>query len=292
VPRGGRKPPWGALLLVLGAAACVTTLSTRDLQSYHRTGAVEGATENVGAEECSVCHEEVHGFAAAPEYHSDCEACHGPGELHIDSEEIADIRHPSNADCEACHDVGSRTLLNWTHSDHSRGGVLCSDCHDPHNREPHNVRDAGSLGRSMLRQAGATTRMCASCHPDVAASFDLPSHHPLREGMLDCTDCHEPHGARTGGLGARTRMCTECHQDYAGPWIYEHAPVTEDCTYCHSPHGASSRALLQANEPGACISCHTVAESGSVHDPWAFSTRCSDCHSAVHGSFADPHLRR
>jgi hypothetical protein len=29
-----------------------------------------------------------------------------------------------------------------------------------------------------------------------------------------------------------------------------------------------------------------------VHDPQAFVTRCTDCHHAVHGSFADPHLRR
>lgn len=291
VPRGGR-PPWCVLLLVLGLAACVTTLSTRELRSYHRTADVEGATETVGAEECVVCHEDVRGFAAAPDFHADCEACHGPGELHVDSEEIADIRHPANADCESCHDVGERTLMHWSRSEHNRGGVICSDCHDPHNREPWNLRDAGDLGRAMLSHAGTTTRMCASCHPDVAASFDLPSHHPLREGMLDCTDCHAPHGDRRLALGAQTRTCTQCHQDFAGPWIFEHAPVTEDCSYCHAPHGASARALLHTNEPGSCISCHSVAESGAVHDPWAFSTRCSDCHSAVHGSFADPHLRR
>jgi DmsE family decaheme c-type cytochrome len=126
----------------------------------------------------------------------------------------------------------------------------------------------------------------------VAASFDLPSHHPLREGMLGCTDCHAPHGERGVALGAATQLCSGCHQDYAGPWIYEHGPVTEDCGHCHAPHGASSRALLVTNEPGVCISCHTVAEAGAVHDPFAFVTRCSDCHSAVHGSYADPHLRR
>ena len=270
----------------------MTTLSTRDLPSFHRTAAVEGATERVGGDECEACHDEVKGFAPSPAYHSDCEACHGSGERHIDSEDPVDIRFPSNADCEACHAVGKRTLMNWSRSEHNRGGVLCTDCHDPHNREPMHVRDAGTLGRAMLGDAGSTTRMCANCHPDVAASFDLPSHHPLQEGMLDCTDCHLPHGDRKVALGAATRVCTHCHQDLAGPWIYEHPPATEDCTYCHAPHGTSARTLLQVDEPGTCISCHSVAQSGSVHEPWAFSSRCSDCHSAIHGSYEDPHLRR
>jgi predicted CXXCH cytochrome family protein len=111
------------------------------------------------------------------------------------------------------------------------------------------------------------TRLCVSCHPDVAAQFELPSHHPLREGMVSCTDCHAPHGERRVALGAATALCTGCHQDHAGPWIYEHPPVTENCGQCHAPHGTSSRALLETNEPGVCISCHTLAESGAVPHP-------------------------
>jgi DmsE family decaheme c-type cytochrome len=279
-------------VLVLGAAACVTTLSTGPLPGWPRTAPVEGATELVGGEECETCHEDVHGNAPAPEHHADCEACHGPGELHIDSEEVADIRFPSNADCASCHDVGHDTLIGWSTSEHRRSGVLCSDCHDPHDRQPFGLRATGAVTHATLRTAGDTTRLCASCHPDVAASFELPSHHPLGEGMVQCTDCHQPHGSRQFALASATRQCTTCHQDYAGPWIYEHAPVTEDCTQCHAPHGTSSRALLETNEPGVCIGCHSVAESGAVHDPMAFTTRCSDCHSAVHGSYGDEHLRR
>jgi DmsE family decaheme c-type cytochrome len=134
--------------------------------------------------------------------------------------------------------------------------------------------------------------MCASCHAEVAARFDLPSHHPIREGMLRCTDCHPPHRERRVSLGARTQLCTGCHQDYAGPWIWEHAPVAEDCGYCHVPHGASAQGLLEVTQPGSCISCHSLAAMGAVHDPWALLDRCTDCHSAIHGSYTDPHLRR
>ena len=69
-------------------------------------------------------------------------------------------------------------------------------------------------------------------------------------------------------------------------------PAAEDCAHCHVPHGASTDDLLETSQPAVCISCHTLSTSGAVHDPWAFTTRCTDCHNAVHGSYTDPHLRR
>jgi predicted CXXCH cytochrome family protein len=110
--------------------------------------------------------------------------------------------------------------------------------------------------------------------------------------MVACTDCHAPHEAREIRLGEKTAECAQCHQAQAGPWVFEHTPVVEDCGYCHVPHGASASPLLTATQPGACVYCHTVAEMGATHDPQAFVTRCTDCHGAVHGSYADPHLRR
>lgn len=283
---------WASIVCLLVTIACVATLSRLPEARRHRTSPVEGATQFVGAEKCETCHAEVQGRPAGTSYHADCESCHGSGELHIASMNAADIRYPANADCSGCHETGRRTLLGWSSSEHNRSGVLCSDCHAPHSIEPFALRVADVRGRAGLPNAGTSSRLCAECHPDVSASFQLPSHHPVREGLLECTDCHAPHASDRLGLGSPTRRCSTCHQDVSGPWVFEHGPVTEDCTYCHAPHGASSRALLDTNEPGVCISCHSVAEAGAVHDPWAFTTRCSDCHSAVHGSYADPHLRR
>jgi len=290
--RRTREARFVFLVLVGGLFACVTTWTPPEPRSYHRVAPVADSTELAGAEECEVCHEDVAGRPLGPEYHADCEACHGPGMLHTESEEVTDIRFPSSADCERCHGEGHATLIGWPSSPHEKAGVLCSDCHDTHNREPNHIRTETKVDGALLRHASGVSRLCSSCHPTVAASFTMPSHHPVLEGMLDCTDCHTPHADRRVALGARVAACTQCHENHSGPWIYEHPPVAEDCGYCHAPHGTSSFNLLETTEPGACISCHTVAEAGAVHDPFAFLTRCTDCHGAVHGSYTDPHLMR
>jgi DmsE family decaheme c-type cytochrome len=299
--------------------ACVSAWHPEP-QSYHRTTADLVDAEPWGAEDCVDCHEEVYGHAPIATYHEDCEACHGLGSLHAESEEPQDIRFPASADCLACHEKGRDTHLDWATGGHERAGLICSDCHNPHEREPNLVRRAGDITFGYL---DPNSSLCVQCHLDVASRLTFPSHHPVREGMLSCTDCHEPHGDTRTALGDRVSLCAECHQDYAGPWIFEHAPAAEDCTMCHNPHGTASYNLLDTSMPALCISCHSTA------DPWhfratgepglrtistdfpeppldptvpsevittlgagAFYTRCTDCHGAIHGSYQDRHLRR
>jgi len=293
------------LLVWAGAAivACATVSVPIEPQRFHRTAAVEGANELMGADECSTCHDEVLGRAPIPAYHADCESCHGAGNMHVDSEEIADIRYPSSSECLECHESGHTTALAWGTGEHERAGVICADCHNPHNREPQNVR---SVARMNFPNADANSQLCISCHAEVAAQLHLPSHHPVREGMVGCTDCHAPHGDRRTALGGGTALCSSCHQDHAGPWIFEHSPVSETCTGCHAPHGAASYNLLDTSQPALCLSCHSSPDTWHIRtgeplgpgDPittavsQAFYTRCTDCHGAIHGSYEDPYLRR
>ncbi len=283
---------WLAIPLLGILVACATTWSPAEPRSYRRTATVPGASELVGLDECETCHEGDDGPAVVPAYHNDCESCHGSGELHIDSEEVAEIRFPASADCLVCHETGRSTQMAWTTSEHQRTGVMCSDCHELHSREPRHLRAVAPVQDVLLRQANDTTKLCGSCHYEITSRLNLSSHHPIREGMIGCADCHRPHENRRVTLGARTQLCTGCHEDHAGPWIYEHAPAAEDCGYCHVPHGSSSYSLLETSQPGVCISCHTLAEQFVTHEPLASMTRCTDCHEAIHGSYADSHLRR
>ncbi|HEY5657989.1 MAG TPA: cytochrome c3 family protein [Myxococcota bacterium] len=298
------RAPW-ALLLWAGAAilACATVSIPIELQRHHRTASIQGTGEPIGADECATCHDEVQGRAQMPAHHQDCEACHGAGTLHVDSEAAADIRFPTSHDCLACHESGHTANLAWGTGQHERAGVLCSDCHNPHNQEPRYLRTAQ---QASFLQADRTTQVCVSCHTEVASQLHLPSHHPVREGMIGCSDCHDPHGDRRTALGGEAALCASCHQDHAGPWIFEHAPVAEGCSTCHSPHGTASYNLLETSQPALCLSCHSTADYWHVDtgeglnpgDPVtgavasAFYTRCTDCHGAIHGSYEDPHLVR
>jgi len=272
-----------------GPAACARLEGGSDRPRYERTAAVEGASERLGADSCQRCH----GHQPAPRYHGDCEDCHGPGALHVQRAGAPEaIRFPDDADCLDCHERGSRSHLDWAESPHRRVGLLCSSCHDPHNAEIGHLRTPRSLASARFARTSAGTGLCVDCHAEVAARLDLPSHHPVREGLLACADCHPPHSRASGSPGPGNAACTSCHPEQEGPWIHEHAPAAEDCRSCHLPHGSTAPGLLEASQPGVCVSCHTVAELGATHQPQAFVTRCTDCHGAIHGSYADPFLRR
>ncbi len=260
---------------------------------------------------CGQCHEAVYAsfqgnvharlrsfeFRGTP---GGCESCHGPGAKHMDSGNPSDIyqfgekeSETDNLQCLRCHRTDS--FANWYHGEHARNGVACVDCHDIHKGKGKAPKDQMTL--------------CAKCHSDVKAQMYYPSHHPVREGKMECTSCHNPHGDSAAGdlrtSERRNDLCLTCHTRYQGPFIFEHAPVVEDCMICHNPHGTAANNLLKQNEPFLCLQCHTAhfhtaregetmartSPAGSVDNRWgeagfarAFGTRCTQCHNQIHGS--------
>lgn len=310
---GDRRRAVLAVIVALGAAAACATLEWQPM-GPRRTALVPDA-EPVGAEECGVCHEDVQGHEKIAAYHGDCESCHGGGSLHADSEATGEIRFPANEDCLACHLPGYDTQLQWGTGEHSRAGLLCSDCHNPHRRSASNLRPPGP---TALRDLDRVSGLCIGCHRDVEAAQTLPSHHPVGAGGMSCVSCHDPHEDRRTSMGAADQRCSTCHQDVVGPWIFEHPPVVENCGFCHDPHGAPTSNLLSTIQPALCLSCHSLNDlwhhgtagtgiagnttitqnrptaPGEVITPAEsrpFLRRCTDCHGAIHGSYTDEHLR-
>jgi DmsE family decaheme c-type cytochrome len=123
----------------------------------------------------------------------------------------------------------------------------------------------------------------------------MPFRHRVNEGLIQCSDCHNPHGTERSHQ-VRTsvtedQVCYNCHVDKRGPFVYEHEPVrTEGCQSCHMPHGSPNVHLLKMSSVNLlCLSCHTTSFANapgapSFHNQAAQYQACTLCHTAVHGS--------
>src|SRR5574341_1461847 len=194
-----------------------------------------------------------------------CESCHGPGSLAVDGVTPEKVR----ADAAA----GKQNACNYAIAD-----VACEDCHNIH------------AGHNLKVKPRDMAGLCYKCHPDIQAAFSLPSHHPVPEKKVFCLDCHDTHGGNAEKNLRRTTVketCTQCHIEKTGPFVYEHADLTEDCRACHVPHGSVNSRLLSLREPFLCLQCHPshrISGTTTAESKRAFYTRCTDCHSQIHGS--------
>jgi DmsE family decaheme c-type cytochrome len=297
-----RWPPLRAcLLFILGAIVfCAIAIAAPKPGAKPGGQANAAATEFVGSETCAACHEEVvKGFASNPhtamaQMHGKngvtCENCHKAGKAHADSADPTKIFNPAkatakevDAQCLECHH-GRHS--NFEKSGHGEGNVSCVGCHSIH----------GGEDREQLLKV-AQPALCFQCHADVKPQFAMPFHHRVEEGVMTCSDCHDPHGTFSRkGLRASAQqdaVCTKCHTETAGPFVYEHAVVkTEGCVACHTPHGGPNPRLLnRANINTICLQCHSpsmnfsAAEpSGPTHNQNTQYQSCTLCHSEIHGS--------
>lgn len=248
-----------------------------------------------GAETCASCHKEIvrkfaenpHGQKVAPHpgKTETCESCHGPGEAHAKSGDSNMILGAKQAD-QICQDCHKSIHANSERSVHGKANVNCSGCH--------RIHSAGAQ-RHLLK--AAQPELCFACHDDVKPQFSAPFHHKVKEGLILCTDCHDPHGSfRESTLPAPTwqfNMCTKCHAAMAGPFAYEHAAVKgEGCGACHFAHGGPNpKMLIQADVNTICRQCHfppaSPGEGATVvpeHVQSKPTRTCISCHSSIHGS--------
>jgi DmsE family decaheme c-type cytochrome len=312
---GGIRLAMVGALASLVLASCAELKQSRPLlpmREYERMIVGRLDADYVGTNNCiSKCHSHdkiaddfshsVHGEQIKPETGLplvNCESCHGPGSLAIaqldddreknaelhkkcDTTKFLDIMHlPPQAQsliCLKCHSAASiPALANWNASSHAIHDVSCFDCHKLHQ---------GPQQKVSREQMSA---MCFGCHPEIRAENSLFSHHPLREKKMVCVDCHEVHGSALPKLlkgNSVKETCTRCHMEKQGPFVFEHADVTENCLNCHTPHGSVNNNLLNAALPFLCLQCHSghlAQNTPGVKQ--LFTNRCTDCHSQIHGT--------
>lgn len=262
---------------------------------------------DLGGQACLDCHDSPavtgilqgpHFIAADPRSASAnhaCEACHGPSAEHAQYPlEISSMNFDSRNDlviesqsevCLTCHQGDH---VNWENSTHAAEDVGCHSCHSVH------------ATHDTVLDRLTEIRVCETCHLKEKIEVNKPYRHPVREGAVVCSDCHDPHGSNGPVelvMPTVNETCFLCHAEKRGPFVNEHEPVVDDCSNCHTPHGSNHEGLLMVAQPFLCQQCHGdhahALEAYDFEDlPGGSGNRqirvvgqsCANCHSEVHGS--------
>ena len=126
-----------------------------------------------------------------------CEACHGPGSLHVANPSGVRPQIERSSDlCSECHhsgDIGAVDVQGGFIDHHEQYADLsqgkhqileCVECHDPH------------AGVKQLEEADLPTThtACETCHPSQARYQNNTRHVAIG---LDCIECHMPRMIKT-----------------------------------------------------------------------------------------------
>jgi DmsE family decaheme c-type cytochrome len=300
---------WAAAVTVAAASGgtrAPARQAAAPAQSHPAAAQAANPADYVGDDTCTTCHEPegksihatLHGKAQNPrtpagagDNHT-CETCHGPGKEHAESGDKTKIRafttmapRDASAVCLTCHDRNQHVM--WQGSMHDARNLSCVTCHSVHSpKSP----------KSQLRAVGVT-ELCATCHKTEAAKTQRFGHMPLREGKMDCSTCHNPHGStnvrmlKVGNWVNET--CVSCHTEKRGPFLWDHPPVREACNTCHDPHGSNNERMLVAKLPMLCQRCHIgTRHPSTIYDAAQLASKsnrligrgCVNCHQQIHGS--------
>ena len=300
--RAGDKatgPGAAVVVQALAAPADQGPFDATDCKACHEPAVTKmQRTRHGGLEQsCATCHDRAKSIQHAKD-RAEGKETPGPAINKMPAAELTAI-------CTGCHEKGDRT--NFAGSAHDRKGVSCISCHSVHSYQS---------VRSQLKTA-KDSENCYSCHPQIRAKMMRTSHHPVREGKMECASCHNPHdGSKPKFLKTNwvNETCLTCHTEKRGPFLWEHAPVRENCANCHDPHGSNHDKMLVAKQPFLCQRCHlNTRHPGTLYDGSnslagatvsgpgiptvsnrSVSHACKNCHQNVHGSNAPsgPYLGR
>lgn len=237
----GGVAAWGLLLI-----SCVAVNRT-----LVAPPSIPGASF-VGNKACAECHEEQVGHFGGSSHarlaiaedkvgETGCEACHGPGSLHVKAGGTrSTIINPQKSPeaCFSCHlEKRGEFSLPSSHGVMS-GKMSCGECHDPHQG-----KGIKGTGASLHTQA----ETCTECHTAQKGPF-IFKHNAMKEG---CTACHKPHGSVNQKMlsAPDSNLCLQCHATGSSPGMLfaggrDHAgnPVNGSCwaAGCHEAvHGSN-----------------------------------------------------
>jgi DmsE family decaheme c-type cytochrome len=188
--------------------------------------------------------------------------------------------------CTSCHNRTEHS--QWDGGKHDSRNMSCVTCHSVH---------AAKAEKALLTKE-TQQETCVQCHRKEVNKLHKSSHMPVREGKMECSTCHNPHGSQNVKMlregNSINESCASCHAEKRGPFLWEHAVGRENCVTCHDPHGSNNDRMLVAKAPMLCQRCHIHARHpATIYDATQVNVSksnrvvgrsCVNCHSMVHGS--------
>jgi DmsE family decaheme c-type cytochrome len=288
----------GVFLVIVAAILSHSgTTQAKDVDWGALNPVLVGATFVKDSAKCVECHEDYMQTYQGTKHDrvlaaGGCESCHGPMSKHLDAPKRKKLEATISFDpeggltvkqkasiCTQCHEGGKQ--LYWQSGPHEASNVSCDSCHYVMERR----------SDKSLKLAEDAKTICISCHLEKKGQMLKSAHMPVKEGKMDCTSCHNPHGSSGPHLlktATVNETCYTCHAEKRGPFLWEHAPVREDCSTCHDSHGSNNPGMLKTKGSFLCMSCHQFGGHPNVPRYNRVSSTigqgCINCHNRIHGS--------
>jgi Flp pilus assembly protein TadD len=229
-----------------------------------------------------------------------CEACHGPGSVHVGRARAAATSGQPLPNSGLTVNFDERRGVAW---------VI-----DP---------ATGNAARSTPRTTEKELDVCAQCHARRGQfSNDYRAGEPLQDHYLPALlseGLYHPDGQQRDevfnwGSFVSSRMyakgvtCGDCHEPHGGQL---HAPGNGVCAQCHSAakYDAASHHFHETGTPGAaCAACHMKTETYMVVDPrhdhsfriprpdlsvsLGVPNACNQCHTDRNADWAVAEIRK
>jgi predicted CXXCH cytochrome family protein len=211
-----------------------------------------------------------------------CEACHGPGSLHVELAKsvspfwdrkrgyaLAKLKTKENQPqvemCATCHSRRRGVAPNYQagcgYYDYFANDFLHQDIYHADGQIQDEVYEYGSFCQSKMFHKGIKctdchnphsaklkhegNKLCTSCHQHPSAKYDTPNHHHHKEGSTgaSCVECHMP---------ATTYMDVDPRRDHSlrmpRPDLSVKLGTANACTGCHLQIDPNTAALRERKE--------------------------------------------